>query len=80
MPGRKENRTGITYAELQIPKVFCWGSESLNKGTLEFLESASLRHKKFEPAFHWPMIDQSQQFYDFVTDFLAQVGTPGGRN
>lgn len=77
LPGRKECLTGITYAALQIPKIFCWGSESLAKGTLEFLELASLQHKKFEPAFHWPMIDQSQQFYTFVSNFLVSLsGVP----
>jgi pimeloyl-ACP methyl ester carboxylesterase len=73
LPGRKECLTGITYAGLKIPKVFCWGSESLAEGTLEFLESASLKHRKFEPAFHWPMIDQSQEFYAFVSGFLGSI-------
>jgi pimeloyl-ACP methyl ester carboxylesterase len=71
LPGRLECVTGRTYASLKIPKVFCWGSESLARGTLEFLESASLKHRKFEPAFHWPMIDQADQFYPFLADFVG---------
>ena len=70
LPGRQECLTGMTYAGLKIPRVFCWGSESLAKGTLEFLESASLQHRKFEPAFHWPMIDQAESFYSFLFDFI----------
>jgi len=73
LPGRQECLTGLTYAGLKIPRVFCWGSESLAKGTLEFLESASLPHRKFEPAFHWPMIDQAEEFYGFVSDFIQSI-------
>jgi pimeloyl-ACP methyl ester carboxylesterase len=73
LPGRKECLTGITYAGLNIPKVYCWGSESLSKGTLDFLESACLQHKKFEPAFHWPMIDRADEFYPFVSNFLGSI-------
>lgn len=73
LQGRKECLTGITYAGLTIPKVFCWGSDSLNNGTLEYLESASLQHRKFEPAFHWPMIDQADDFYPFVSGFLRSI-------
>jgi len=73
LPGRRECVTGLTYAGLKIPRVFCWGSESLAKGTLEFLESASLQHRKFEPAFHWPMIDQADHFYSFLSDFIQGV-------
>jgi pimeloyl-ACP methyl ester carboxylesterase len=70
LPGCRECLTGLTYAGLKIPRVFCWGSESLAKGTLEFLESASLQHRKFEPAFHWPMIDQAERYYSFLSDFI----------
>lgn len=70
LPGRTECITGSTYAALKIRKVFCWGSESLARGTQEFLESALLHHRRFEPAFHWPMIDQAEQFYSFLSDFI----------
>jgi pimeloyl-ACP methyl ester carboxylesterase len=70
LPERRECLTGFTYADLKIPKIFCWGNESLAKGTLEFLESASLKHRKFEPAFHWPMIDQAERFYAFLSEFV----------
>ena len=73
LPGRRECLTGLTYAGLKIPRVFCWGSESLAKGTLEFLEFASLQHRKFGPAFHWPMIDQAEEFYGFVSGFVRSI-------
>jgi len=73
LEGRRECLTGIAYAGLAIPKVFCWGSESLSKGTLEYLDSASLCHRKFEPAFHWPMIDRAEDFYPFASDFLKSA-------
>lgn len=71
--GRGETQLGLTYTELKIPKVFCWGSESLSEQTLAFLESHSLEHQKFKSAFHWPMIDQAQTFYAFVADFLRET-------
>ena len=74
LPGRRECLTGSTYAALKMPKVFCWGSESLARGTQEFLESASLHHRKFEPAFHWPMIDQAESFYAFLFEFIQSSG------
>jgi hypothetical protein len=70
LPGRRECLTGFTCAALKIPKIFCWGRESLAQGTLEFLESSSLNHRKFEPAFHWPMIDQAERFYAFLSCFV----------
>jgi pimeloyl-ACP methyl ester carboxylesterase len=73
VPGRPQCLTGFTYASLKIPRVFCWGSESLAKGTQEFLESASLHHRKFEPAFHWPMIDQAKPFYGFLSEFIQKA-------
>jgi pimeloyl-ACP methyl ester carboxylesterase len=72
LPGRGECLTGFMYANLNIPKVFCWGSKSLAKGTLEFLKTASLQNREFDPAFHWPMIDQAQEFYGFLSDFLRR--------
>ena len=73
LPERQEGLTGFTYATLDIPKIFCWGSESLARGTLDFLEAASLKHRKFEPAFHWPMIDRAEQFYAFLCDFIRKA-------
>jgi len=72
VPGRRECLTGFTYAALKIPKIFCWGSESLAQGTQEFLGSASLVHRRFEPAFHWPMIDQAGLFYAFLAERIQQ--------
>ena len=72
LPGRPECLTGFTYEALKIPRIFCWGSESLAKGTLEFLESSLLEHQRFGPAFHWPMIDQAELFYAFLADRIQQ--------
>jgi len=70
---RKECITGASYAALAVPKLFCWGSESLAEGTLDFLEEASLDHRGFTPAFHWPMIDCAEEFYACAADFLAGI-------
>jgi hypothetical protein len=32
-----------------------------------------LQHRKFETAFHWPMIDQAEEFYGFVSGFVRSI-------
>ena len=73
LPSLSGSSMGLTYAGLKIPKVFCWGSDSLAKGTLAYLEANSLQHRKFEPAFHWPMIDCAEDFYGFLSGFLHSL-------
>jgi hypothetical protein len=45
----------------------------LARGTLGFPESSLLAHRKFEPAFHRPMIDQTEQFYAFLSGFVKKT-------
>jgi len=61
------------YTGLQIPKVFCWGSESLSNESREFLKNQALYHKEFKQAFHWPMIDRADEFYAFVAEFVSKI-------
>jgi pimeloyl-ACP methyl ester carboxylesterase len=61
------------FAGLSIPKVFCWGGESLADETRRFLQEASFPNRRFEDAFHWPMIDQPEEFYAFLRDFVEDV-------
>jgi pimeloyl-ACP methyl ester carboxylesterase len=62
---------GETYLNLKIPRVFCWGTESLSDIAREFLDSSKLNNKGFPRAFHWVMLDQTEQFYDFLSQFLT---------
>ena len=74
LEGTRESSTGAAFAELEIPKVFCWGTESLSEHTRRFLEGAPLPNKRFEGAFHWPMIDQPKAFYTFLMEFVEGLG------
>jgi len=63
--------TGLTYLRLALPKLFCWGSESLATETRALLQSTGSNHRSFAPASHWPMIDCADDFYRVVAGFLA---------
>jgi pimeloyl-ACP methyl ester carboxylesterase len=62
---------GKTYLELNTPRVFCWGTESLSDGAQVFLTDSNLEHKAFCGSFHWVMLDQTIQFYSFLSEFLT---------
>jgi len=67
----KTAKIGKTYLELNTRRVFCWGAESLSATTREFLENSKLVNKCFPESFHWVMLDQTDQFYNFLFDFLT---------
>jgi len=62
---------GKTYLELKTPRVFCWGSESLSNIARDFLVRTNLNNREFTGAFHWLMLDKTEQFYGFLAEFLA---------
>jgi hypothetical protein len=62
---------GKTYLELHTQRVFCWGTESLTDITQAFLQGSTLRHEAFRGSFHWVMLDQTDRFYRFLSEFLT---------
>ena len=70
LPGKNSSETGRIYCSLSIPKVFCYGTESIALGTVDFLKDKKLKYQEFDGAFHWPMIDKSKEFYSFLYDFI----------
>jgi pimeloyl-ACP methyl ester carboxylesterase len=76
LPGRRESSIGAVFAELEIQKVFCWGAESLSEKTRQFLQAAKIPDHRIDRAFHWPMIDQPDEFYAVVREFAERVGRP----
>ncbi len=70
-PDGKIAMIGKTYLELKTPRVFCWGTESLSDVAREFLDNANLSNKGFSGSFHWVMLDQTDQFYSFLSEFLT---------
>ena len=70
LSGKQRSDTGRIYCSLSIPKVFCYGTESISSGTVDFLEESKLKCQAFDRAFHWPMIDRAKEFYSFLYDFI----------
>ena len=70
LPGKQKSDTGRIYCSLSIPKVFCYGTESVPSGTIDFLKENMLEYKAFEDAFHWLMIDKAKEFYSFLYEFI----------
>lgn len=64
------NQIGELYKQIKIPKIFCYGTESLSFDTLDFLRSNNLESIAFKNAFHWPMIDNKNEFYCFLNEWL----------
>lgn len=71
LPDGKIAMIGKTYLDLKTPRVFCWGTESLSDVAKEFLNSTNLINKGFSESFHWVMLDQTDQFYSFLSEFLT---------
>ena len=72
LPGKNRSETGRIYCSLSIPKVFCYGTESVSSGTVDFLDENELEYKAFDNSFHWPMIDKAREFYSFLYEFVSK--------
>ena len=80
MPGSYVRETGHCWENrgvkpagciaLSIPKVFCYGTESVSSGTIDFLKENKLEYQAFDDAFHWLMIDKAKEFYSFLFEFI----------
>lgn len=63
---------GQWYVELDVPRVFCWGKESLSELSQHILCEYDLTQKAFVGSFHWVMLDQTVQFYNYLSGFLTR--------
>jgi len=68
--GACASEIGALYCELRLPKVFCWGTESLSAGTRELLAARALEQRAFSGAGHALMIDRAGDFYPFLHEFV----------
>lgn len=60
---------GKTFASLRIPKIYCWGTESIKKdSTKKFIKQ--LDNRSFIGANHWVMMDSGAEFYKFVSYYI----------
>ena len=71
-PGKYKSETGRIYCSLSIPKVFCYGTESVSSGTIDFLKENNLEYQVFDDAFHWLMTDKTNEFYSFLYEFISK--------
>ncbi len=72
LPGKYRSETGRIYCLLSMPKVFCYGTESISSGTVDFLKENELEYKAFDGAFHWLMIDKAREFYSFLFELVSK--------
>lgn len=71
LQGEYKSEIGNIYRGLSVPRIYCYGTESIPIGTVNFLKSNNLEFKAFNEAFHWLMIDKAEEFYDFLYSFVS---------
>ena len=71
LPGKYKSQLGKIYASLTVSKVFCYGTKSIDERSIQFLRDNNLRFEEFSEAGHWVMIDQAEEFYSFLLEFLS---------
>ncbi len=76
LPGEYKSQIGEIYCSLTLPKVFCYGTESLSRESLNFLTERKQRIQAFEDAGHCPQTDKAEQFYAFLLEFIRESETP----
>lgn len=69
---KNSKQMGEIYKHIKVPKIFCYGTESLCSETFDFLQTNHLKSIAFKNAFHWPMIDNKEEFYEFLNVWLKQ--------
>jgi len=70
LPGEYKSEIGEAYCGILIPKLFCYGTRSIPKGTLAFLHDRNLNGRAFEGIGHCPMTDAADEFYTVLWDFI----------
>lgn len=59
------------YVAVTLPKLYCWGTSSLDPSTQHLLAHCGLPNKSFPGTGHWPMIDAPETFYAGLKDWLV---------
>ena len=61
------------FIELKIPKLFIYGSENAHLAYLGQLRDNGIQVEEVTGSNHWPMLDNPQEFYDVISNFLKKV-------
>ncbi|MDM8552668.1 alpha/beta fold hydrolase [Desulfobacterales bacterium HSG2] len=72
LEGQYKSEIGSFYCDIEISKVYCYGTKSLSDETVDFLKINNLNAKAFNDAFHWLMIDKAEEFYDFLFSYISK--------
>jgi len=70
--GKYTHVIGKKYAELDLPKIYCYG-DSLAKETLDFLNEHTLASQYFFCKTHFLLSECSDQFISFLTGYLKKL-------
>ncbi len=70
LDGKYKSEIGKKFVSINVPKIFCYGTASLAKSTLKFLEENNIPTRAFKGAGHCPMTDCSDQFYKFLYEWI----------
>jgi pimeloyl-ACP methyl ester carboxylesterase len=69
-PGETLSPIAAMYLAVGLPKLYCWGANSLDPATQYLLAHCGLPNRFFPGAGHWPMIDAPEAFYAGLKDWL----------
>jgi pimeloyl-ACP methyl ester carboxylesterase len=78
-PGETLSPIAARYAALTLPKLYCWGTNSLDPETQHLLDRCDLSNRSFPGAGHWPMIDAPGAFYARLKDWLISRPLGNGK-
>ncbi|MBU0520283.1 alpha/beta hydrolase [bacterium] len=68
-----QSEVGQKFAELKLPKLFCYGTESLPPETLQFIRDNNLPARAFEGIGHCPHYDAAKEFWDHIQKFVTKI-------
>jgi pimeloyl-ACP methyl ester carboxylesterase len=72
LSGEYKSQIGNIYCNLSIPRVFCYGTQSLARESLNFLIEREQRIQAFEHAGHCPQTDKAEEFRTFLLEFISE--------
>jgi pimeloyl-ACP methyl ester carboxylesterase len=71
-PGKYTNSIGKKFAELNLPKVYCYGDQSLCAESVDFLHENHLPNKVFHSKNHFVMLECFNEFVKFITNWIIK--------
>lgn len=71
LPDKTESLIGYKYREISVPKVYCWGTDSLSAESQRYLRSFHIDNRRFSDAHHWVMLDKTKDFYDCLAQLFS---------